>query len=199
MTGFAQLPRLIRAGFVLLDRTSGRPRQIIRFQYNPDQLSRSLELGADSERGPGVPPVETLRLEAELNASDDSPMRPGAPPGGVAPRLAAIAALVTPRVTEQKRIDIEARSGRIELSAPAATLLLFTWGPRCIAPVRITEFSATEEAFSHDLAPTRAKVSLGLRVLRPQDLGFDGVSGGLALAYQHQREALALLGQGDIV
>ena len=38
--------------------------------------------------------------------------------------------------------------------------------------MRITEFSVTEEAFDPALNPIRAKVSLGLRVLIVDDLGF---------------------------
>ena len=40
-------------------------------------------------------------------------------------------------------------------------------------PVRFTELSITEEAFDPTLNPIRAKVSLGLRVLTIDDLGFD--------------------------
>ena len=40
-----------------------------------------------------------------------------------------------------------------------------------MAPVRVTEFSVTEEAFDPDLNPIRAKVSIGLRVLTVDDLG----------------------------
>lgn len=201
MTGFIHSPRLIRAGFVRINRTTGAPREVIRFQYNPDQLTRSLQLGEESGRSPGVPPVESLRLEAEFDANDDEGVGKPLPVVvvGVAPRIAALAALVTPEVAEQLKIEARARRGILELAAPESALLLFKWGPRCIAPVRITEFSATEEAFSVDLTPTRAKVSLGLRILRPFDLGFAGVGGGLALAYQYQREALALIDHGDSV
>ena len=44
-------------------------------------------------------------------------------------------------------------------------------------PVRITEFSITEEAFDPKLNPIRAKVSLGMRVLTVDDLGFDHKGG----------------------
>ena len=40
-------------------------------------------------------------------------------------------------------------------------------------PLRLTDFSITEEAFDPNLNPIRAKVSLGLRVLNVDDLGFD--------------------------
>ena len=53
-----------------------------------------------------------------------------------------------------------------------APLTLFVWSKNRIVPVRITDFSITEEAFDPPLNPIRAKVSLGMRVLSVDDLGF---------------------------
>ena len=58
-------------------------------------------------------------------------------------------------------------------------------------PVRLTEFSITEEAFDPALNPIRAKVNLGMRVLSVDDLGFDQKGGSLYMAYQQQKEQLA--------
>ena len=75
---------------------------------------------------------------------------------------------------------------------PAETsLTVFIFGPRRIVPVRITEFSITEEAFDPNLNPIRAKVSLGMTVLTVDDLGFDQKGGGLFLAYLQAKEQLA--------
>ena len=60
-----------------------------------------------------------------------------------------------------------------------------------IVPVRLTDFSITEEAFDPRLNPLRAKVSLGLRVLSIDDLFFSDKSGSLYMAYQRQKEGLA--------
>ena len=46
-----------------------------------------------------------------------------------------------------------------------SALTLFIWSKNRILPVRLTEFSITEEAFDPALNPIRAKVSLGMRVL----------------------------------
>jgi hypothetical protein len=56
--------------------------------------------------------------------------------------------------------------------------------------VRITEFSVTEEAFDAALNPIRAKVSLGLRVLSVDDLGFDHKGGGVFMSYLNAKEQL---------
>jgi hypothetical protein len=72
-----------------------------------------------------------------------------------------------------------------------APLSLFVWSAQRIVPVRITEFSITEEMFDPFLRPIRAKVSLGLRVLSVNDLGVDHRGSSLYLAYQQQKEQLA--------
>ena len=59
-----------------------------------------------------------------------------------------------------------------------------------------TEFSITEEAFDPSLNPIRAKVSLGLRVLSVDDLGFSHKGGSLFLTYQQQKERLAAMASG---
>ena len=57
-----------------------------------------------------------------------------------------------------------AQSGTLEIVPMEAPLSLFVWSKSRIVPVRVTEFSITEEAFDAALNPIRAKVSLGLRV-----------------------------------
>jgi hypothetical protein len=57
--------------------------------------------------------------------------------------------------------------------------------------VRITEFSVTEEAFDTALNPIRAKVSLGMRVLTIDDVGFSEKSGSLFMSYLKAKEQLA--------
>jgi hypothetical protein len=63
-------------------------------------------------------------------------------------------------------------------------------------PVRLTDFSVTEEAFDTQLNPIRVKVSLSLRVLSVTDLGFDHRGSSVYLAYQRTKEAFATLPTG---
>ena len=70
-------------------------------------------------------------------------------------------------------------------------LVLFVWSASRIVPVRITDFSITEEAFDTNLNPIRAKVSLGMRVLSVSDLGFDHRGSSIYLAYQRVKETFA--------
>ena len=52
-------------------------------------------------------------------------------------------------------------------------LSLFVWTEKRIVPVRVTEFSITEEAFLPNLSPIRAKITLALRVLSVLPAGVD--------------------------
>ena len=74
-----------------------------------------------------------------------------------------------------------------------APLTLFIWSASRVVPMRITEFTITEEAFDVDLNPIRAKVSLGMRVLSIDDLTFTDFGGSLYMTYQQQKERLASL------
>jgi hypothetical protein len=73
---------------------------------------------------------------------------------------------------------------------------LFVWSSVRVLPVRVTDLSVTEEAFDINLHPIRAKVSLGLRVLSVNDLGFAHKGGNLFMNYLRQKEQLATLTQG---
>jgi hypothetical protein len=72
-----------------------------------------------------------------------------------------------------------------------SSLVLFVWGAKRIVPVRVTDFSITEEAFDPALNPLRAKVSLGLRVLSVNDLGFGHTGSSLFMSYLQTKEGLA--------
>ena len=76
-----------------------------------------------------------------------------------------------------------------------APLTLFVWSKSRIVPVRLTDFSITEEAFDPALNPIRAKVSLGLRVLSIDDLGFSSKGGSLFMSYLQTKEQLAAKAQ----
>ena len=82
-------------------------------------------------------------------------------------------------------------SGTLEVIPTEMPLTLLVWGARRVVPVRVTEFSITEEAFDPQLNPVRAKVSLSLRVLSVDDLGFAHRGGSIYLAYQQTKERLA--------
>lgn len=202
MTSFPASPKLSRGGLVLLDPSSGNVRKIIPLQYNPDSLSRSLQVqgvgGEGGDRSEAFrlkgPAVETIKLEAEIDATDQlefPDQHPHAVASGIQPQLAAIESLLYPSAGELIAGNELAGAGTIEIAPAESPLTLFVWSRHRVLPVRITECSITEEAFDPALNPIRAKVSLGLRVLSVDDLGFAHKGGALFLAYLKGKEQLA--------
>lgn len=200
MTGLSTSPRLVKGGIALIDPQTGQVKRVVALQYNPDTLTRSLALQSIGSESAGHteplrlkgPPVETIRLEAELDAADlletgDA----GTVANGLAAHLAALETLLYPESEQMQANNALQASGTLEIAPMEAPLPLFVWSARRVVPVRITEFSVTEEAFDPHLNPLRAKVSLAMRVLSVDDLGFAHKGGSLYMAYQRQKEALA--------
>ncbi|MGW8375354.1 hypothetical protein [Streptomyces sp. ODS28] len=194
--------RPTRAGIVLLDPDTSRVLRIIVLQYNPDTLTRTLQAqGVGDEAGDRLealrlkgPPQETLRIEAELDATDQLEFprqHPVVAEFGLLPALAALEGLLYPPSGQLLFGDQLARLGMIEIAPVEAPLSLFVWSSSRILPVRVTEFSVTEEAFDTSLHPIRAKVTLGMRVLSVDDLGFTHRGGVLFLLHQQQKERFA--------
>lgn len=194
-------PRLLKAGIVLVDPQSGTVRRVIALQYNPETLSRSLQVqgaGEGADRSEALrlkgPAVETYRLEAEIDAADQlafPEQHRAVVEAGIAPQLAELEGLIQPSATDLLSRKALAAAGTLEIAPMESALALFVWGANRIAPVRVSDFSITEEAFDPALNPIRAKVSLSLRVLSVDDLGFDHKGGGLFMAYLQSREQLA--------
>lgn len=201
MTGFSGSPRLLKAGIVMMDPASGQVLRVISLQYNPDALTRSLQIqavaeGADRSEALRMkgPPIETLKLEAEIDATDQlefPDQNRTTASNGIHPQLAAIETLVYPSSTALQANNTLAGGGALEIIPMEAPLAIFVWSKQRAVPVRVTEFSVTEEAFDPALNPIRAKISLSLRVLSVDDLGFDHKGGGLFMSYLKNKEALA--------
>jgi hypothetical protein len=201
VTTFPQSPKLLRAGLVLLAADSGAVRHVIVLQYNPDSLSRTLQVqgvGEGGDRSEALrlkgPAVETIKFDAEIDATDqlESPeQHADTVQFGIQPHLAALEALINPTSADLLSGNGLARFGTIEIAPTEAPLTLFVWSKQRILPVRVTDFSITEEAFDPALNPIRAKVSLGLRVLSVNDVGFSHKAGTLFLGYLQNKEKLA--------
>ncbi|HWU87962.1 MAG TPA: hypothetical protein VN253_11835 [Kofleriaceae bacterium] len=170
-------------------------------------MTRTLQIrGVGAESGDHLealrlkgPPIETIKVEAEIDATDDLESNDAQTRQvGLHPQLAVLEMIVHPTSGHLVSNHLEAQSGSIEIAPQEAPLPLFVFGPKRIVPVRITELSITEEAFDITLNPIRAKVSLGMRVLTTDDLGFDARGGSLFLAYLQTKEQLAQrLGAGS--
>lgn len=197
-------PKLIKGGLVVLPPGgSGVPLRTIALQYNPDTLTRSYQVQGVGGDGGGEraqpfrlkgPAIETLKVDAEIDATDQleaSEQNAVTVQHGIAPQIATLESLANPSVAELLALDALASSGTLEIIPPEAPLVLFIWSRNRIVPVRVTELSVTEEAFDAALNPIRAKVSLGLRVLSTDDLGFQHRGGSLFINHLRTREALA--------
>jgi hypothetical protein len=85
-------------------------------------------------------------------------------------------------------------AGTIEIVPADAPLTLFIWGAKRILPVRISDFSITEEAHDQALNPIRAKIGLGLRVLGYNDLSITNPGYYIFMAHQVVKETLSVVG-----
>ncbi len=196
-------PRLVKGGIVTMDPDTSIVQTVIALQYNPDSLSRSLQIqavpgGADGVRVDALrlrgPAIETIKLEAELDATDqlEFPMQyPITAQLGLHPQLAQLEMLVNPTVETLMADDALSNAGTLEIIPLEQPLTLFVWSSSRVVPVRLTDLSITEEAFDPNLNPIRAKISLGMRVLSVDDLGFEHPGGRLFMSYLTNKESLA--------
>jgi len=201
MTGLTSSPKVLKGALVGLDLLSPIPK-VITFQYNPDSLTRTLKAkgasgdGAKAEalRLSGAPD-EDIKLEVEIDATDQLEKADSSAVGmGIYPQLSSLETLLYPSSAVVIANTVLLATGTIEVVPPVGPFTLFIWGPKRVLPVRITEFSITEEAHDVNLNPIRAKVSLGLRVLNYNDLSLTNPGYYMFLAHQVVKEAMAAVG-----
>ncbi len=202
MSTFPSSPRVIKCGIVEIDPLTGTALRVVPLQYNPELLTRTLQpkgtTGESGDRSEALrltgPPVETIKLEAEIDATDQLEFpdeNPIAATLGIHAQLAALESLVYPASAVLQSNNQLAQVGTLEIVPAEAPLALFVWSKNRVLPVRVTEFSIIEEAFDPLLNPIRARISLGLHVLNVNDLEFGHRGNSLFLAYQQQKEQLA--------
>jgi hypothetical protein len=209
VTTFADIPRAIRAGIVVVDPETNAPQRVIVMQFNPDSLERSIQpqaaggtadasgSGTDGDRNEALrlkgPAEEQWKFTAEIDSTDQLDV---AAPDGIHPQLAALEMLVQP-TSAQLRESIElSRKGTIEVSPIEMPMTLFTWGSKRIMPVRLTEFSVNEQAFDVNLNPIRASLSIGMKILTVSDLPIGHPGADLYLAHLAMKEELAARAAG---
>ncbi|MEU5609963.1 hypothetical protein AB0H03_14715 [Streptomyces sparsogenes] len=205
MTRYADIPKPIRSGIVIVDPERGTPQRIIVLQFNPDTLERSLSpqsAGDQADGGGGGsgggdrnealrlkgPAQETWKFTAEIDATDQFEM---ATPDGIHPQLAVLEMLVQPTTAQLRAASRLSKKGAIEISPIEMPLTLFTWGSKRVMPVRLTELSINESAFDVNLNPIRASLSIGMKVLTVSDLPAGHRGAELYLAHLAQKERLA--------
>ncbi len=201
MTTFPGSPRLLKGAVVGIDPVMPVPTVVI-FQYNPDTMTRTLQADAvsgDADRGEALrlkgPPRETIRVEVEIDAADQLEKAEFPATGmGVYPALSALEMLLYPKSLNMILNNVLTNAGMVEIVPQEAPLILFAWGLKRVLPVRLTELTITEEAYDPTLNPIRAKVTLGMRVLNYNDLGFTHPGGVIFLAHQIAKETMSIIG-----
>ncbi|MCX4861624.1 hypothetical protein [Streptomyces canus] len=205
MTRYADIPKPIRSGIVVVNPDTGTPQRVIVLQFNPDTLERTVAPQSAGDSGDGGsggtgsgdrnealrlkgPAQESWKFTAEIDATDQFEI---AAPDGIHPQLATLEMLVQPTTEQLRAASRLSQKGTIEISPIEMPLTLFTWGSKRIMPVRLTELSVNESAFDVNLNPIRASLGIGMKILTVSDLPAGHRGADLYMAHLAQKERLA--------
>ena len=192
--------RAAHGGFALVDPDSGRTLKVLPFRYDPERLAHEIvprtirdeagdRLAATSPAGA---PTETITLEAEFDPVDrlDWPIDVPLPARyGLHPVLAALEATMHPTSDHLLLQRDRARGGVLEIAPAESPLVVLVLGQSRVQPVQIIDHSVEEDGYDTSMNPACAKVSLTLRVLTTDDLGFDHRGGLVYRNHQRVRDA----------
>jgi hypothetical protein len=204
MTTFPGAPKVLKGAIIGVDIFNPLS-SICIFQYNPEQLSRSLA-PAYSEAGGGRaeplrlsgPPKETITAHLSMDLIDQMEQGKSGPlGGGIAGYLAALEMLVYPKSLLVAANQILLAIGTMEVIPPVAPLTLFIYGWKRVVPVKIESISITETAHDPSLNPIRADLDLSMRVLTYNDLTMTHPGYWAFMAHQVIKEVLATAASVD--
>src|SRR4030042_3536183 len=124
MTTFPNSPRLLKGGIVLIDPETSTVKRIVTLQYNPDTITRSLQVqgvGETGDRSEALrlkgPPIETIKLDAEIDATDQLETADStATDTGIHPHLAALETIIYPTSSQLLSNNNLAQSGTLEIA-----------------------------------------------------------------------------------
>jgi hypothetical protein len=200
-SAFPRSAKVMKGGLVAYQLPQLLP-TIIVFQYNPEEVSRSLQSRGAQGGGRGDasrvngPPQETISLSVEIDAADqlEQPAQNGVTvANGLHPAIAALERLIYPPFPVVIANEALAFAGGAFILAEQAPLTLLVWGPRRVLPVQVESLSIKEEAFDQKLNPIRAKADLSLSVLTYRDLDVTNPGYWVYLAAFTQKEVLSSL------
>lgn len=204
MSGFPGSPKILKGAIVGLDLFNPLSSVAI-FQYNPEQLSRSVSPNY-SQAGGGRseplrlagPPSETISVNLSLDLIDQMEQGDSGPLGaGITGYLAALEMLVYPKSVAVAINQVLMATGTAEVIPPAAPLTLFIYGWKRVVPVKIESLSITETAHDPSLNPIRADVALSMKVLTYNDLAMTHPGYWAFMAHQVVKEVLATVASVD--
>lgn len=201
-------PLILKGGLAVYEsvKSQSKTPTIIVFQYNPEDLKRTLTTRSAKPKSGDVggakedvmramgPPVEAITLKIVIDVVDQLSVADRTiSEFGIYPQLSVLEMLLYPTLAKAKRIEKEAKSGKVQLteSEQDLPLALLVWGKYRAAPVQLTSFSIAEEAFDANLNPIQATVDLGMNVLTYMEFPSKNLAQDAFIAYQSQKEMLA--------
>lgn len=203
MTGDSpRTPFLLKGALVAYEQpTLGGIPTIIIFQYNPEELQRTLthryhyswgDDSSDSDLKVTGPPMEEISLTVEIDAADQlSASDPVAMRYGIHPVLSALELLLYPVPDQEQKSKSLAKSGQARITPMKIPLVLFVWGAARVLPVKLSSFSVRETAFDPQLNPIAAEVSLSMSVMTESQLKSSPLGHQAYMATQIQKRVTA--------
>lgn len=163
-------------------------RVVIPFRFNPESLTRSLQVeqggsGSGTDTGAGAPRAEstaeqgadtssgtlkeTFSVTVRFDLADRHQVLQDLDPAlGVAPEIAALESLLHPIPSA----SADASDGTEPIQQrPRRHTVLFVWGRRRLLPVRIKSMRISESLMNATLDPIRAEVEVSMEVLGETD------------------------------
>lgn len=201
MSDFPRSPKIIKGAIVGID-IFNPVSSVIVFQYNPEQLTRSIEPQYSDAGGGksealrlGGAPRETISATIEFDLTDQLEKADGlATSVGLFPQLSALEMLVYPKSLLVTLNTALLATGTIEVVPPVGPLTLFIYGWKRVVPIKLTSLSITELAHDPNLNPIRASAQVSMTVLTYNDLPLTHPGYWTFLAHQVVKETMATIG-----
>ena len=196
---FPRSPKIRKGGLAAYRLPSLLP-TIIVFQYNPDEVSRSIQSRGGQGGGRGEsqrtagPPSETMTFTVEIDAADqlEFPSQNAATVTmGLHPVIAALETLTHPSFPLVVANEAMALAGMSFIAAENAPLTLLIWGRHRVLPVKVESLTIKEQAFDTSLNPIRVSVDMSLKVQSYRDLEVTNPGYWVYMASFAQKEVLA--------
>ncbi|MFN0245399.1 MAG: hypothetical protein ACKV2T_00740 [Kofleriaceae bacterium] len=205
-----QPERYIRGAFAVFQPTGdGTQSNLIPFRFNPEQLSRSLQIeqaqqqqntegaqtrsgGAHSEQASDAldgPLKYTFSVMIRFDLRDRESARADVTTEnevlqlGVLPELAALEELMYP--ADGPRTN---DSQRATAQRPPRPVVLLVWGLHRVFPVRVVSMTINETLHNAELAPIRAEVEVGLEMARDESTGHRATIDALGFMRNQRRD-----------
>jgi len=194
-------PKVVKGALIIYENQPSPIPNVIRFQFNPENLTRTLTPQSIGDTGDAAevyrlsgPPSETIKIKVEIDIVDylEKPEEnTQIIKDGLYPQLAAFETILYPSSTNIQQSVAALSLGSLEIHPPEGPYVVFVWGEKRVIPVRLTNYSVTEDAFDTNLNPIRATVTLDLKVLSYSDFDPSHKGFNLFLLHHKQKESFA--------